>query len=123
MINIKKVHEDARGKLFVMDEDGEEFAHLATIKAGASRGGHFHDEEEIIRILDGELDFMLTDSEGIGEEQRSSLSKGDEILLEAGMAHLLTAKEDSLLIGFLKKCRTEVYKPYRNVVESFRNNK
>ena len=123
MIEIKKVSEDARGNLYILNNDGIQFAHLATIKAGASRGGHFHKEPEKIIILDGEVDYFLTDVKS-KKEVRGSISEGEAINVKAGIAHLLVAKTDTLLTGIIGKVEPTNYEPYRKVVEEFlANNK
>jgi quercetin dioxygenase-like cupin family protein len=117
MINIKKIGQDARGKIFILEDDGKEFAHLMIIKAGMSRGGHFHDMQEVVTVLDGKIGFSKISSNGKGKESLNWLSTGDQIVVEPGMAHIMTAKEDSLVLGNIGPCKTEAYAPYRNVVE------
>ncbi len=122
MIEIRKVNADSRGKLFVLSEDGVEFAHIATIKKGASRGGHVHDKSEKIIVLDGEVECLLKKTKG--KETKGSLHEGEALIVEVGAAHLLKAKEDSVVIGVIGETETTNYEPYRKTVEEFlANNK
>jgi quercetin dioxygenase-like cupin family protein len=124
MIEIRKVSSDPRGKLFVLSEDGVEFAHIATIKKGASRGGHIHDKPERIIILDGEVECWLTKIKDKNKEAKGSLHEGEALVVEAGAAHLLKAKTDSVIIGVISEAETTKYEPYRRTVEEFlANNK
>ena len=124
MIEIRKVSSDSRGKLFVLSEDGVEFAHIATIKKGASRGGHIHDKPEKIIVLDGEVECWLKKAKDKNKEIKGSLHEGEALVVEGGAAHLFKAKEDSVIIGVKGKTETTVYEPYRKVVEDFlANNK
>jgi len=124
MIEIRRVSADSRGKLFVLSEDGLEFAHIATIKKGASRGGHFHTKPERIIVLDGEVDCWLTKAKDKNKEIKGSLHEGEALVVEAGTAHLLKAKTDSVIIGVISEAETTKYEPYRKVVEEFlANNK
>jgi len=119
MIEIRKVSADSRGKLFVLSEDGLEFAHIATIKKGASRGGHFHTKPERIIVLDGEVDCWLKKVKDKNKETKGSLHEGEALVVEAGAAHLLKAKTDSVIIGVIGEAETTNYEPYRKVVEEF----
>jgi len=122
MIEIRKVNADSRGKLFVLSEDGVEFAHIATIKKGASRGGHVHDKPEKIIVLDGEVECLLKKTKG--KETKGSLHEGEALIVEVGAAHLIKAKEDSVVIGVIGETETTNYEPYRKTVEEFlANNK
>jgi quercetin dioxygenase-like cupin family protein len=118
MIEIRKLGEDTRGKSYILEIEGTQFAHLATFKAGASRGGHFHKEPEKMVILDGELDYFLTDMKS-KKEIRGSISEGETLNIEGGVAHLLTAKTDALVVGIIGEVESTNYQPYRKVVEEF----
>jgi quercetin dioxygenase-like cupin family protein len=124
MIEIRKVGSDSRGKLFVLKEDGVEFAHLTTMKKGASIGGHIHTQPEKIIVLDGEVECLLKKIKDKNKEIKGSLHEGEALVVEAGAAHLLKAKEDSVVIGVIGEAETTKYEPYRRVVEEFlANNK
>jgi quercetin dioxygenase-like cupin family protein len=118
MIEIRKSGEDARGESFIIKREGLQVAHLVTIKAGASRGGHFHNEPETLVVLDGELDYSLTDMK-TKREVRGLVSKGETLKVNGGFAHLLTARTDALLIGIIGDVESTTYQPYRRVVEDF----
>jgi quercetin dioxygenase-like cupin family protein len=124
MIEIRKVNADSRGKLFVLSEDGVEFAHISTIKKGASRGGHVHDKPEKIIVLDGEIECLLKKAKDKNKETKGSLHEGEALIIEVGAAHLIKAKEDSVVIGVIGEAETTNYEPYRKTVEEFlANNK
>jgi quercetin dioxygenase-like cupin family protein len=118
MIEIRKLSEDNRGKSFTIEIEGTRFAHLVTFKASASRGGHFHKEPERIVVLDGDLDYFLTDMES-RKEVRGSVSEGETLNIKGGVAHLLTAKTDALVVGIIGEAESTSYQPYRKVVEEF----
>jgi len=122
MIGIRKVGEDTRGKSYLLDVGGTQFAHIATFNAGASRGGHFHKEPEKIVVLDGELDYFLTDMK-CKKEFRGSISEGETLNIEGGVAHLITAKTDAWVIGIIGEVESTNYDPYRKVVEEFLSKK
>ena len=117
MINIRKIAQDSRGKIFAMEDEGKQFANIITIKEGMSRGGHFHDVAEVINVLDGKIAFSQINPNGKGKETVDTFSAGEQIVIEPGMAHMITAKEDSLILENRGPCKTEAYAPYRNVVE------
>jgi hypothetical protein len=118
MIEIRKSSEDSRGKLFVFTEDDKRIAHLMTLKAGTSVGGHYHDEPEKVVILDGEVGYSIVKFDGKGKETKGSLGKEQSLDIQPWNAHVFTAKTDSLIICFIGECENSGYSPYRAIVES-----
>ena len=118
MINIKKIAEDFRGKVFVLEKDGKEFSHFMILKAGMSRGGHIHDRQEIITVLDGKISYSTINAKFKGKETKGELEAAEQLTVEPGFAHIITAEEDSLVLGNLENCTTIKYEPYRSIVDA-----
>jgi hypothetical protein len=118
MIEIKKSSEDSRGKMFVFTEDDKRVAHLMTLKAGASVGGHYHDEPEKVVVLDGEIKYSIIKFDGKGKETKGVLAKDQNLDIQPWNAHVFTANEDSLIICFIGECENSGYSPYRAIVEN-----
>ena len=117
-LELQKVSEDARGKIYILKYKGKEIAHLDLFNKSAPRGGHYHPSKEIIVVLEGELEYREMDPKSERDEIRKDVRKGDIIQVEPGKAHLFVAKTDSLLLGFRKgEYKSITYEPYRKIVE------
>lgn len=95
-----EVHEDDRGRLVCVwrGRDFEEINFLQ-IRAGASRGGHYHRENlELMVVTKGRLALRVEDVEG-GEVEEVEVEEGDAFLIEPYERHTLTALTDASLVS------------------------
>lgn len=118
MIEIKKSSEDSRGKMLVFSEDGKRLAHLMFLRAGSSMGGHYHDEDEQVVVLEGAIKYSYVKFDGKGKETKGELSAGQSLDMNAWNAHVFTAKADSVVVCYIGECENCGFTPYRAIVES-----
>ena len=52
---ISKIHQDSRGEMYAITLPGERELILLHSKAGALRGGHSHDVDEVVLLLTGTM--------------------------------------------------------------------
>lgn len=120
MINVKKVHSDARGEIVVLEWNDREIL-VFTIRRGYGRGGDYHKSKNFIVVLAGKVEcrfkyFLETTSEVV-----KTLESGDLISFGAGEPHMFTALEDSLMIEWLSGISEKtIYPPYRKIVEAMK---
>ena len=119
--SIKLEHADKRGEIYsIALPDGHEVMLLRSV-AGAMRGGHSHDCDEIVVVLSGKMRYHKTMADG--KEWKSDLTDGESSFNPAGQIHMGTflAKETWVLeLKLAKKgeWKQENYAPYREKVEA-----
>jgi len=96
MIEFNKIHEDARGQIFLLTglfpEDKE--VTLFLTKKGYARGGCIHRKNaEYCCVLDGEIVYYVE-----GQTFIIHLFKGDTYLIEKGRQHYFVSSTDSTVI-------------------------
>lgn len=96
MLKIKKTDFefcDNRGSLVQLIHEGYRQVNVITSKAGVSRGGHYHKEnEEAFYIISGSLKVIVEDQEYI-------FSAGDFFGIEANDMHRFLFLEDTTLVS------------------------
>ena len=118
--NLGLRHEDARGKIYDLVASDRLFE-LIECKKNAPRGGHYHENQSILVVLHGALDYSEFDLEkGESSEVRKVISKGDVVRIGPRAVHMIVAKEDSLLIEWVDGKHEAVnYPPWRKKVGDF----
>jgi len=120
MLEFEKVHEDARGDIYVFTINEREFLVFFT-RAGALRGGHFHDLNEYGVVLDGKIERRIQIN---NSEEIEVLSEGDTRVVPPKIPHLVKALTDSWVLEWHEYPKTrENYEPYRKLVEASINEK
>lgn len=83
------------------------------------RGGHYHNSETFHLVVQGRIRFELVESITREKRQVTAVSM-DIIRVNAGVAHLLEALEDSMFIEPLRKLGSTVdFEPQRARVMRF----
>ena len=108
VIKIKPVHEDERGKIIDIIDDGD-FVHagIVTFKKGAVRGNHYHKQtEQVNYILKGKIRYLSKDLTKKGSKiVENIMVPGDMIIDPPFQWHEQEAIEDSEMLFFTKKSR------------------
>ena len=102
-------HEDDRRILLTaFNDDVEGFVakqvKFLVAKKDSFLGGHYHNYKELFYLLDGEIKFILKDIK-TGEIEKYDLSPGYMLLVPKKVAHKLSIKNKSILVG----CTEEPY--------------
>ena len=119
-IDLKLVHEDARGELYAINLPDNREIMLLHSKAGTLRGGHSHSVPEQVLVLTGRMLYhkMPPGRSGIVLE----LEPGDCSFNDAGMIHMGQFETDAwvLELKLAKKGEwtQENYPPWREMVEA-----
>ena len=97
--SIKLEHADGRGEIYSIALPGNRELMLLFSKAGAFRGGHSHDCEEIVVLLSGK---MLYHKRQQGTRLRSPelMQEGEVSLNPAGQDHMGEFLEDSWVVEY-----------------------
>lgn len=97
--SIKLEHSDARGEIYSISLPDNRELMLIHSKAGAFRGGHSHDCEEIVVLLSGK---MLYHKRQEGHRLRSPefMQEGEVSCNPAGQDHMGEFLEDSWVIEY-----------------------
>ena len=96
---IEKVSGDARGEIYVINLPGDKELILLHSKAGTLRGGHAHDVDEIVVMLEGELLYnkkVLHE----GPEDRFPCWPGKVTFHRKGEFHLAEFLKDTWLLEY-----------------------
>ena len=92
---IEKVHEDARGEIYVVTLPGDKELVLLHSKEGSLRGGHAHDVDETVVLLTGKMRYYKEN--GIGE-YNTVMEEGTPSFNPAGEYHMGEFLEDSWVL-------------------------
>jgi hypothetical protein len=91
---------DVRGQRWNF-QDNENLISLFEIKKGFSRGGQYHENEVTHVLISGKIEYrkenVLT-----GKEEISTLDSFSSTLLPPNTSDLITALEDSVMVGIYK---------------------
>ena len=118
---IKLEHADSRGEIYSISLPGDKELMLLHSKAGALRGGHAHDCDEIVVLLTGEIAYDKRSANKI--DWAEVLNKGDTSFVPKGEFHMAEFLKDSWLLEW-KICKDKHswrnidYKPYRDKVNA-----
>jgi len=91
-MELKKVHEDKRGSIWVIKDflgPGKEYS-ILEIKKGAARGGCLHSKDEYYSIIKGKVKVMM------GNKEWEALA-GESGKFPAGVPHVFIGLEDSII--------------------------
>ena len=92
--------EDVRGQRWNFQDNGNLIS-LFEIKKGFSRGGQYHENEVTHVLISGKIEYrrenVLT-----GKEEISTLDSFSSTLLPPNTSDLITALEDSVMVGIYK---------------------
>lgn len=95
----KQIHEDNRGKVYLLEYKGKEFLLLET-NAGSARGGDVHKSTQYDIVLSGEI-FWIKRMKKCGKKSFEILSEGDMTSTKAGVSHFMVSFSDSLVLEWL----------------------
>ena len=120
MLKLKKVHQDERGEVYILEGDLREHKEITILltKQGFSRGGCIHRiNNEFDVILEGNIRYF------IGEES-ILVKKGNSVKIPVNIPHYFISLTDSIVIewGCDPKEKIEKYSPFRNIVNNINKN-
>lgn len=122
---IKLEHTDSRGEIYSISLPGDKELMLLHSKAGALRGGHAHDCDELVALLTGKIFYTKREERDDQDaaEWTEVLTEGDTSFVPKGVFHLGEFLKDSWLlewkIGTKKGDWENIdYKPYRDKVNA-----
>jgi len=108
------VHRDRRGDIYRISVDDREMILLHT-KRGYARGGDFHESVQHDVVIRGSVKFTLHMNDG---DHSTEIEEGEAISFPAGVPHMFTSLEDSLVLEWLEgEFEKTYYPPYRKIVE------
>ena len=93
--SIKLEHTDARGEIYSIALPDNKELMLLFSKAGAFRGGHSHDCDEIVVLLSGRMRYHKSNKR---DEWAFELQPGDASHNPAGQIHMGEFLEDSWVV-------------------------
>ena len=108
--------EDVRGQRWNF-QDNENLISLFEIKKGFSRGGQYHKNEVTHVLITGKIEYrkenVLT-----GKEEISMLDSFSSTLLPPNTSDLITALEDSVMVGIYKnELEKKYYEKHSRIVK------
>jgi quercetin dioxygenase-like cupin family protein len=114
-MKIETIHEDERGKIFLLTEDLREHKEITifTANKGYARGGCIHNEhDEHCVVLEGQIKYFIGN-----KETPKTMIKGQSILIPKATPHYFVAKTDCIVMewGALpseKKCKHPEFRAY-----------
>ena len=119
-MELKKIHEDQRGYIYVIEnllENNKEFTFME-IKKGYARGGCVHSNKEYFVVIKGKVKFIIGDEEKI-------LEAGSSGSYPAGTPHAFVGLEDSIVsewgITFEEKKLDKKDTKLREMVDNLNN--
>lgn len=118
MINLQylKTVSDKRGSIIFM-KSGKTLINLVEIKQGFSRGGHFHPFHSAHNLVKGKVAYLEFNTK-TNEENEMIFTAPHVINVAPYVAHLLTAKIDSLFVEiFENEYQAIDFPKYRKIVE------
>lgn len=120
MFNLKQIHKDDRGEIYIIEGDLKEHKEIALLftKKSFARGGCVHNlNDEHLTVLEGKIHFFTKDKEFI-------LEKGKSITTIRNTPHYFISLEDSLVMewGCVPEEKAEKYKPLRDIVDKINRN-
>lgn len=126
----KLIHEDARGRIWLLNYKDKEYLLLET-KAGYSRGGDYHKTRQIDVVLSGKIVWIKTGELYAGQDPEEkgdhyqTLEEGDMTVSQPNYPHMMISITDSLVLEWLEipEAKKSYYLPYRKIVEEMRNAK
>ena len=115
--SLEKTVEDARGKILVFRLGSSQINMIMT-KKGFSRGGHFHKTDTSHELVSGRIEYREEDPISGSGEKVEIFDAPAIISVAAGMAHIVTALEDSVMVEmFDDGYEATNYPKYRQVVD------
>jgi hypothetical protein len=106
---------DPRGRI-VFCKHADIFINLVETKQGFSRGGHYHPFPSDHILIKGKIEFKEVNLDTHMEKIRI-LQAPCDISVNANVAHILTALENSLFVEFFTTEYSAInYFPYRKIV-------
>jgi quercetin dioxygenase-like cupin family protein len=116
-ITFEKSIDDKRGKIFRY-KDNEKHIILVETKAGFARGGHFHQESDIVYTIISGLGEYLEYDVKTNQETKIIYKSQDNITIKPNKAHLLIAKEDTIFLAVEEHLEgVTVFPKYRDIVD------
>jgi len=95
-MNLKLVHQDKRGEIYILEEKGREVATILTTKKGFARGGCVHKENEWMDTIKGEVDYYPNSAFTFKGTPHYFISNTDSIVMEWGANIKNTTKDKKL---------------------------
>lgn len=126
-LNIKLIHEDSRGQIFAIENNGKEIASIETYTKDAPRGGHFHPFPEDKIVFTGSINYHLLDPK-TKKEAIALLKTGDRIVVPPNHPHMFVGVDEHSAFFVIKTPDSENYKatyyaPYRKKIDEFLKSK
>ena len=116
--SLEKVGGDARGSVFKLSVDSQDFL-LLEMRKGSFRGGHYHDRKTVHIVLAGTIRFELCDL-STGKQSEEYLESMQVVEIPPSIAHLLEAVDESVFMEPLDEDRvTIVYEKQRKRVKEY----
>lgn len=116
MISLRKIYEDFRGQIHVMEGDLKEYKEIAifSTKKGFARGGvihEFHDEFDV--VMEGSIHYVVGDKE-------FTLMQGASITIPKNIPHYFVSLTDSLVAewGCPPEHKTTRHESFRAIVDA-----
>ena len=97
MVQLDQVHEDIRGTMYRLLLPGNRELMVLFCKAGYYRGGHSHDQDEMVMLLSGKMRYHKWIND---VEQVTELWEGNVTYNTAGCPHLAYFLEDSWVLDW-----------------------
>jgi len=96
-MNFKKVHEDERGGLYIIENlpEREKEFNFMEMKKGSARGGCYHDADEYFVVIKGKVKLISGPFGGPFEER--VFEEGDSGINRTKVSHSFIALEDSIV--------------------------
>ncbi len=115
MNEIKLVHKDNRGEIYIIKlRDGIQF-NMLTTKKGCGRGGDLHPHRQFDLVLEGEFEVWLKKT----KIEKKVFKKYDYIVIPPKIPHLFIAKKDTVMLEWWdKEFKATYYKPFRKIIEN-----
>lgn len=114
MLELKKIHEDNRGEMYVIPLENDKEIKILTTKEGYARGGCYHEKnDEFFMVIQGTVNFLIGG-------RWATYPEGSSGLVPKGLPHMMIAETDCLTIEWgATKAETETrHEGYRKYVES-----
>ncbi len=115
-LEFNKSASDIRG-MILFCSFGKSIIHFVETKKGFSRGGHYHKFKSDHILLRGKIEFKELNL-ATNMEQIRVIHAPFTMSVEANVAHILTALEDSLFVESFDEAYSAIdYLPYRKIVD------
>jgi len=111
---LSQIHEDERGKIYLLKHAGKEFLLLET-KKDHSRGGDYHKSRQHDIVLSGRVVFLCIEHD---VDVMVEAEEGYKTTFQPQQPHMFTALTDCLVLEWLEGPFEKIYYgPFRKLVK------